>query len=230
MNFYANHSAVKMAPLFDLSVSELNSGAVTIQPVAKNQILFDKGQTAKRLYRVITGQVALFSPLNGKVMEILNAGTFFGEESLFGGDHLFSAKTLNVGQVAILDPAHLDDLDNLMRLALRNMSDRHRRLMEEVSSFKSMPPLQRLASLILSLPAIHDGQTEMQLPWRKNVIAERIGVRSETLSRLLPGLQEHGAQCAGSRVVITDLAALERFVAEEQNQRRWRKPVAANED
>ena len=217
---------VNMRPLFGLPISSEGLDAIVIKAVKKNQILFNSGDVPRNLYFVITGQIALFTPDNDKVVEVLENGSYFGEEALFQRNRMFSAKALNQGRVAVLNPQKLKPLEELMRLALQSVSERQERLIADISSLKSSPPLQRLAKLIYNLPEITQGQIKFKLPWRKKVIAERIGVRHETFSRLLPGLLEHGAKIEGEWILVHDPIALGRFVSGDPNQWGMRKPAS----
>ena len=218
-----NSKAISAASLFALPESAMDGDAVAVLTVKKNQVLFAKGDAADRLYRIVSGQVALYNEDRAKSIELLGPDTLFGEEALFGSIRLFAAKMLTEGQIAVLDPAKIHNLQPVMQLAMQSMADRQNRLIEELSSLKSLPPLQRLARLILSMPQITAGEIKVQLPWRKNLIAEQIGVRQETLSRLLPGLQDHGAYVNGNWITITDLPALHQFGAGDPGHIRMRK-------
>ena len=44
------------------------------------------------------------------------------------------------------------------------------------------------------------------LPFKKSLIASRLGMELETLSRALPKLKEHGITVKGSQVVFHDVA------------------------
>jgi CRP/FNR family transcriptional activator FtrB len=204
-------------------------GGLSIQYVAKDQILFEEGSPADRLYEVVGGQVALVSRDSGKVVDLLGPGAVFGEEALCGGGRMFSAKVVCRGRVAMLDPGKVHAADGslagLTRFVLVRVVERQSRLVREISSLKSMPPLQRLARLILGLPDFTPDRASIKLPWPKRVIAERLGIRPETFSRLLPGLADHGARISGCWVEIADFRRFESFAKGEPRQWRLRKPA-----
>jgi hypothetical protein len=78
--------------------------------------------------------------------------------------------------------------------------------------------------MILTIPQVTQDERAVRLPWRKNMMAERIGVRIETFSRLLPPLRDHGAEVDGDWVVISNYAALSSFVSGRPGEWRLRKP------
>jgi CRP-like cAMP-binding protein len=213
-----------MEPFFGINPSNPDVNAITLISVKRHEVLFEKGAVSDRLLSIISGQAILTVPETGKVVEILDAGAFFGEEALFQIPRIFSASMTIGGKVAALDPAKVGEKSTLMRKALFNLYDRQERLVEDISSLKSMPPLQRLAKLILTIPQVTRGERSVKLPWRKNLMAERIGVRIETFSRLLPTLKEHGAEVNGDRLVISNYAALSSFVSGSPGEWRLRKP------
>lgn len=227
MTYSQNGVFMDAESLFGFPESIMVADAMSIEMVAKNQILFKEGTPSKRFYGVLGGQVALIAQDSGNVVELLGPGSFFGEEALFGGDRLFSAKVLSCGRIAVLDPEKFlssdGSLEGLTRFALRRLAERQGRLVRETVSLKSTPPLQRLARLLLSLPDAQSGQAKVKLPWTKRVMAERIGVRPETFSRLLPGLPLHGARVEGDWIVFTDTDALRAFANGEPGQKRLRK-------
>lgn len=217
---------VNMRPLFGLPISAEGLDSVVIKAVPKDQILFEQGDVSDTLYLIICGQIALFTPENDKVVEVLEPGSYFGEESLFDGKRLFSAKALKACRVTALNPQKITPLHELMRLALQSVSERQGRLIADISALKSTPPLQRLAKLIYNLPEVALGQTAIKLPWRKKIIAERIGIRHETFSRLLPGLLEHGIRIEGEWIHVENLKSLTHFVTGSPVQWGLRKPAS----
>jgi CRP-like cAMP-binding protein len=93
------------------------------------------------------------------------------------------------------------------------------RLIHEISELKSKSPGQRLATFLLALAAkavdADSGNSErVRLPLTKSVLASRIGIAPESLSRALNRLKTVGVETHGREVEITDLDALRRLVRE----------------
>lgn len=218
-----------LTPLFGLPTQAAGDGAIAVVSAPKDHVFFTKGETADLLYAVVSGQVGLFGADGERLVEVLEPGHCFGEEALFDGERRFTAKSLSAARIATLDPAKMPEtgggLEDLTRSALKKLTERQARLADEITTLKTMPPLQRLARLIAGLPQVRDGLARIKLPWRKKIIAERIGVRTETFSRLLPGLAEYGAKVDGDWVTILDLTLLTQFVAGDPADWRLRKPA-----
>jgi len=217
----------KGTPKSGPSADRLVNGSVIVKSVKRGQVLYKKGDPSDRVYYIIGGQVILTVPESGKIAEILESGALFGEEALFGGNRTLTATVAAAGKIVFLDPDKIKARADLTNLALRHLSERRERLVDEISCLKFMPPLQRLARLILSLPQVSQGENKIKLPWRKKVMAERIGVRNETFSRLLPGLKENGAVLQGGWLIVTDFNALNRFVSGGPDQWRLRRSRTA---
>ncbi len=210
-------------PLFGISPDGIESDAIAIHTVKRNQLLFEKGENSKGVFTIISGQAILTVPETGKIVEILDSGAFFGEEALFQVGRIFMARVTIGGKFAVLDPDKVTAKDELIKKAMFHLYERQERLVEDISCLKSMPPLQRLAKLILTIPQVSKGESKVKLPWRKHMMAERIGVRTETFSRLIPSLRDHGAEMDGEWLVIFNLSALHHFVTNRPDQWRLRK-------
>ena len=117
------------------------------------------------------------------------------------GDHLFS---------------HLSENKELAFRILAVMARRHRAFQKDISDIKSKTPGQRLGGFILALTEIHEGPAHILLPFDKALIAARIGIKPESLSRALARLRDIGVDCQGRDVHITDISELRDFCEETE--------------
>ena len=98
---------------------------------------------------------------------------------------------------------------------LSGLSRWQSRLIHEIGELKSKSPGQRLATFLLALATktAGDGASErVRLPLTKSVLASRIGIAPESLSRALNRLKAVGVETHGREVELTDLEALRRLV------------------
>lgn len=72
-------------------------------------------------------------------------------------------------------------------------------------------PRARLADFLLKLTPEEGDSATIELPWDKALVAARLGMQPETLSRSLAKRRRIGVETEGSRVLIRDLAGLRRF-------------------
>ena len=71
------------------------------------------------------------------------------------------------------------------------------RLMTELRQLKAHTPAQRLGWYLLRLADASTGAARIKLPYRKSIIAGRIGITPESLSRALARLAEFGVETLG---------------------------------
>lgn len=96
----------------------------------------------------------------------------------------------------------------------RALAERLLELVAELESSVQRSGLQRLACFLDSLaePAVPEGRWTVRLPATKTTIASRLGVKKETLSRMLRALAERRLiEVSGPEVAILDRAGLARL-------------------
>jgi CRP-like cAMP-binding protein len=214
-----NHATVRMlagipvlAALADMPIEDIQGSVVTmIQD--DTRLLFRQGDKADRVYMVITGEVILtasaFTGGEDTIIDIVRAGSCFGEEAFLGLNRLVTATTGLGSELLAIDPAILPKDE---RSILEHIYGRLSAMMTEVAALKSVAPAQRLARLLVSLADQAEGAAVIPLPAKHKVMAAWVGVRPETFSsRLLPKLKSVGVSFEGNRIGIADIAVLSGF-------------------
>jgi CRP-like cAMP-binding protein len=184
----------------------------------KGQILFQKGDRADGFYMVVHGQIKLaFPSAHGaeKVLEILGPGQSFGEAVLFlekpfpiFAQALTDAMVLHIGKQALFSAIEHDM--TLARRMLAGMSMRLHGLIRDVEAYSLHSCSQRLIGfLVQQVGTSASGEVDLDLPANKNVIASRLNLTPETLSRVLHTLSEAGLiTVKGRRIIIHDVEKL----------------------
>ena len=206
-------------PLKD--VTELVSG-FTARDFPKQSLLFSQGDVADRFYVILSGQVKLFTATeNGEenVVSVFGANESFGEAAMFAsGRFPVNAEVVeNASLVQVMSQPliqHLSDNKTVAFRMLGVMAQRHRRFQKDIADFKSKSPGQRLGSFLLALTDVEKGPAKAQLPFDKALIASRIGIKPESLSRALVRLREIGVDCQGRNVDFKDVEELRMFCDE----------------
>jgi CRP-like cAMP-binding protein len=96
-------------------------------------------------------------------------------------------------------------------LMLGSLSLRLRHLVERIEQLQVKSAPQRLADFLVRLCPQPSGAASVELPFAKALVAQRLGMRAETLSRAMGALRTVGVSARGSRVAIGDVARLRAF-------------------
>ncbi|MBI3445815.1 MAG: helix-turn-helix domain-containing protein [Magnetospirillum sp.] len=190
----------------------------------ETELLFSQGDKADRFFVVLEGRVNVFALTetgDQSIIEVFDPIISFAEAAMFStGIFPLNAEVM-AGSRLVHIPAsqfmkRLTDNRSLGLILLAGLSQWQFRLIHEISELKSKSPGQRLATFLLALAA-KAGDAEggrVRLPLTKAVLASRIGIAPESLSRALNRLKAFGVETHGREVEITDMDALRRMVRE----------------
>lgn len=191
--------------------------------LATGQVLFQQGGTADAFFLLLKGQLKLYltSPDGDEVIvDLLDPVATFGETRLFiepSCFHVNCAALVDSEVVAIDTRAFLDVLAESAEtcfLLLRRISERAERRVEDIGRLALQSGICRVASYLLA--QLPPGRDEYLLRVPKGVLASRLGIRAETLSRVLKQLRARGiVSVTGQNVVrVHGREKLRRFVEE----------------
>lgn len=212
---------LRQVPLFQgLSLEEVRSlldrSAVVTSP--KGSLLFSQGEKADHFYAVLDGQVKLFTTTEEgeeNVVEIISPLMSLAEAAIFlsarfpvNGETLSPSVLVRIEGRAFLK--RLEENADLAQRVLSGMAQRHRLLLNQIIQLKTQSPAQRLGAFFLSLVQMNEGG-EVALPYDKHVIAARVGMKPESLSRALIRLRDLGVDCQKSSLLVADVDRLRRF-------------------
>lgn len=215
---------LRRIPLF----SELSDADVQLvarytreRQVARAEVLFQRGDQPHGFYFVVSGQIKLaFSSSQGteKVVEILGPMQSFGEAVMFMNhpypvfaEALTETVLVHVGQAVV---SELIDQDSAFaRKLLAGMAIRLHGLIQDVETYSLRSSTQRVIGYLLQV-ADSDAPCEIALPTSKQVIASRLNLTPETLSRIFHDLSDAGLiTVQGKRVTLHDPLRLSRYNA-----------------
>jgi CRP-like cAMP-binding protein len=101
-------------------------------------------------------------------------------------------------------------------LAMLASTSRHlHRLVKQIEQLKARTGTQRVAEFLAGLCPIEDGACTIGLPYDKALIAGRLGMKPESLSRAFARLREVGVVIDHNTAAISDVSALRGFVDDE---------------
>jgi CRP-like cAMP-binding protein len=165
-----------------------------------------------KLYRISeTGQEAL--------LETLCAGQSFDEiASLMGGECPSSAETLCECEIMFIDLATACSCKNavaeITKAVMAAASDHMLDMMDQIEALKSRSGVERLSEYLVALSDDTDGTHEFMLPYDKVVLAAKLGMKPESLSRAFARLKSVGVKSELKRVVIQDVTKLKSMLTE----------------
>lgn len=211
-------------PLFGglspLVLEKLMADAVALT-CERRTLLFEAGAAADCFYIVLEGQVKLFALTpDGResILEIFTPVSSFGEAAMMSqtsfplhAEVIEDATVIKVGRRAFVNTLREDHSVGYRMLA--SMCRWHQRLSGEIRQLKQTPPWQRVAEILLGLTDAREGAAIVQLPFNKEVLASRVGIRRESLSRVLARLRDMGVHTDGHFVHIDDVVNLRRLCA-----------------
>ena len=187
-----------------------------VQSYPRNAVLFLQEEPAERFYVVFDGWVKLYrTSRQGEesVIGVFTCGESFAEAAIFDkAVYPVTASTVEDSRLLVIPAKHfLQHLTEHGEYALKMMASmsRHmRRMVQQVEQLTLKSSTQRVAGFLLRLCPQDRGPAVIQLPLDKALIAGRLGMQPETLSRCLAKLRQVGVVSKGARVSIADVDAL----------------------
>lgn len=216
---------LRLAPLFsglpeaDL-LDLLSDAAVELREPGVELLSTDGG---RHFFIVLDGHVEIYiAGVDGRrsVIEVAQKPAIIGESAIFGEPPEIGAHVLNRARLLVV-PAEsfrrrLESRFDLMLLMLGSMSFRLRVLVRQIAELKLKTTAQRLGGFLLSLTDQTKGRVEVRFPYDKRIVAEKLGMKPESLSRALVRLSSIGIKSQpDNSVVINDIDRLRRFSIEE---------------
>jgi CRP-like cAMP-binding protein len=194
---------------------------VNVRKLMPGERLFDEGDPCTHFFFVMSGIVKLCRVAQSgeeKVMDLIHSGHFFAEAAMFmgGGRYPVHACALEATRLAALDNKHFLGLvrsnANLGMRLLSTMSQRIHCLINEINNLTLHSGAQRVIGYLLEQLPEGAVPPNVRLTVPKHVIASRLGIQPETLSRVLARLRsKHLIDVNGDQIVLNDVDALRRL-------------------
>ena len=192
---------------------------VTQHRLDKGALLFQRGDAATGFFIVVYGQIKLFmlSPQGQeKVVEIIHPSQSLGEAVMFlGKPYPVSAEALQDALLLRLERSAVDDLldtdPGFARRMLAGLSLKLHSLLKDVDTYSQRSSTQRVIGYFLQqCEEVPDTEpVALDLPVAKQVIASRLNLTPESLSRSLAELSRAGLIDVQGRTIV--IASLQRL-------------------
>jgi CRP-like cAMP-binding protein len=220
---------VRRAPVFaglaPVALAPLLEGAVA-KGFSRQALLFLQGEPATRFFVVLEGWVRLYrQTAQGQeiTIAVFGRGDSFAEAVVLQTMPFpVSAQTVADSRLLVI-PAdsfmrHLRASTDLCFKVMAAMARRLQDLVFQLENVSSRSSVQRLALFILRLCDRDTGDCRIELPLDKNLIAARLGMQPETLSRCLAKLRSAGIETDGHALHVHDVARLRGVAARDGNR------------
>jgi CRP-like cAMP-binding protein len=223
----ADLAIVRQTPLFSgvgpESLQLLLANA-TVQSVGRGTTVFLQGDPADAFFVVLDGWIKLYrlsSTGEEAVMAVFTRGQSFAEAAAFAlGTFPVSAETATDARLLRIPTANLEQLICRMpeiALAMLASTSRHlHALVQQIEQLKTHTGAQRVAEFLVYLCPVTEGSCNIGLPYDKALIAARLGMKPESLSRAFSKLRGYGVRIQHNTAVIQDVRRLLAYIEEEQ--------------
>jgi len=185
---------------------------VTLVSLEKGEVLFHRGDAANYFYFVDTGQLELSmiaATGQKKVLEVVGPDRTFAEAVAFMREHKYpvTCEALTDSVLCqIPNPEYIQLVSSNPDACMRLLSDISRHLHARVREIERLT-VQNAQSRLVSYLLDHviestDDEATIRLDLPRHVIASRLSITPETLSRLLRNLVDEGILTIEDRVIF----------------------------
>jgi CRP/FNR family transcriptional regulator, dissimilatory nitrate respiration regulator len=225
----ADLDAVRAAPMFaglpGPAFQSLMAGA-TVKTVKRGELLFVQGDPVTAFFVVLEGWVKVYrlTPSGGEaVVAVFTRGQSFAEAAAFvGGRFPASGEAVTDGRLLRLQSGNLLRLireNPDIGLAMLASTSMHlHMLVQQIEQLKAHTGAQRVAEFLASLCPVQSGSCTINLPYDKALIAGRLGMQPESLSRAFVRLKPIGVHIEHNTATIDDTARLRVYAEEATGQ------------
>lgn len=177
--------------------------------------LVRENEPADFLHVIVDGQVEVFAAYRGRetTVSVLGAGhSFIVAAVLLDRVYLKSARALSPSRILMVPADSVrkyfgEDAVFARALALE-LAMAYRGVVKELKNQKLRSSLERLANWLIVRDAESGGSGRFELPFDKKVLASRLGMAPEVLSRTFAALTAYHVVVKGSVIELKDMSAL----------------------
>ena len=186
----------------------------------RGETLFLQDEEASAIHIVLDGWIKLYRMTpNGSeaVVSVFTRGESFGEAvALRNMPYPVSGESATPSEVMHIPSSVLIDLikrDAEVGLSILSSTFTHlHSLVAQLEQLKAQTGAQRVAEFLLNLSNCDDGGCTVTMPYDKVLIAGRLGMKPESLSRAFSRLKQIGVTIEKNHAVIKEIRDLRAYV------------------
>ncbi len=180
--------------------------------------LVRENEPADFLYVIVDGQIELFAACRDRetTVAVREPGqSFIVAAVVLDRVYLKSARTLAPSRMLMIPAEAVRQVFGsdaaFARAIAEELALAYRAVVKEIKNQKLRSGLERLANWLLSRDRETGLTGQFDLPFEKKILASRLGMAPEVLSRTLSTLADYNVEVSGRHVTLRDRAALERL-------------------
>ncbi len=188
----------------------------------KGQLLFQQGDDADHFYIILSGWVKLYRQMptgEEAILHIFTDGETFAEAAMFAG-HRYPATAEVVADARLMSinsnqfERQIAQSPKIAMRMLASTAEHLKLLVTEVEQIKGRNSLERVAYFLLSMCPAGATSAVVNLPYEKALIASRLNIKPESLSRVLSKLRAYGVNSVKHQIIVSDVALLRKLAME----------------
>lgn len=200
--------------------------AANVQQARAGELLFMQDDRVDACFVLLDGWVKLYR-LNQHgdeaVVNVFCRGESFAEAAVFSmakypatAEAVTDARLLRISCVNLQQNVRDDPQFAFSMLA---STSRHLQgLVRQIEQLKTYTGVQRVARFLASLCPVEQGSCTISLPYDKTLIAGRLGMKPESLSRAFVRLRSIGVRVEQSTAAITSVERLRSYASENRSE------------
>lgn len=190
-----------------------------VQALPRGATLFCEGDEAEFVHLLLKGRVGLSAAGpdgQATVVEIFPAGGIFvAPAAILRLPYLVTARLATDSRVLMIPAETFRRAlaqEPRLALAMVEVLARHWRLLvTQIKDLKLRPAARRLAGGLVDLAETGSGPATVELPVERRMLAQRLGMTPESLSRAFQALRPLGVASRGRTIRVDDVASLRAY-------------------
>ncbi len=224
----ADEALVRATALFGKLEDEMLSSFLSrasVREVKRGEMLFVQDDPVHACFVVLEGWIKLYrlTPKGDEaIVAVFTRGQSFAEAAVFtgnvfpvSGEAVTDSRLLNIPTSVLLQK--IRESPDVALSMLASTSLHLHDLVQQIEQLKAHTGAQRVAEFLVSLCPVDEGACAIGLPYDKSLIAGRLGMKPESLSRAFAKLRGLGVMIEQESVAIRNVELLHQYAIQDRN-------------